>query len=314
VITVECGGHAAAVRAAERRHGRRTPQVLALLLFFVTSVFAETSATPPHLPGKVGIDQHLDAQLPLDTMFRDDTGRVVRLGEYANGSKPLLLVFMYYRCPMLCSMVMEGVTSTLTALTFDAGKEFDVVTISIDPRDTPRDAAAKKEKYVKRYGRLETARAWHFLTGPESAIKKVTSAAGFHYAYDPESDQFAHGAALLVLTPQGRVSRYLYGFEYKPRDVRLALVEASANKIGSATDAILLLCYHYDPITGKYSRSAMTFVRAGGLATVMALGGFIFIMVRRDKQCHSERSEESPAAGGSSPSSGLGMTRGSVPR
>ena len=257
-------------------------RILALLLF-ATSLFAETSATPPALPGKVGIDQHLDAQLPLDTMFRDETGRVVRLSEYADGSRPILLVFLYYRCPMLCSMVMEGVTSTLTALKFDAGKEYDVVTISIDPRDMPRDAAAKKEKYVKRYGRLGTAHAWHFLTGPESAIRRVADTVGFHYAYDPRSDQFAHGAALMVLTPGGRVSRYLYGFEYNPRDVRLALVEASANKIGNATDAILLLCYHYDPVTGKYSRGAMTFVRAGGLATVVGLAGFIFVMIRRER-------------------------------
>jgi protein SCO1/2 len=256
--------------------------VLALLLF-ATSLFAESSATPPKLPGKVGIDQHLDAQLPLDTMFCDESGRVVRLSEYANGSKPLLLVFMYYRCPMLCSMVMEGVTSTLTELKFDAGKEYDVVTISIDPRDTPRDAAAKKEKYVKRYGRFAAASGWHFLTGPESAIRKITDTVGFHYAYDPQTDQFAHATALMVLTPRGRVSRYLYGFEYKPRDVRLALVEASANKIGTATDAVLLLCYHYDPVTGKYSRSAMNIVRAGGIATMAALGGFIFIMIRRER-------------------------------
>ena len=253
------------------------------LLLFATCALAESSATPPQLPGKVAIEQHLDAQLPLDTMFRDETRRVVRLREYADGSKPILLVFMYYRCPMLCSMVMEGVVSTLTALKFDAGKEYDVVTISIDPRDTPRDAAAKKEKYVKRYGRLGTAHAWHFLTGPESAIRKVTDAAGFKYAYDPRSDQFAHATALLVLTPGGRVSRYLYGFEYQPRDVRLALVEASANKIGTATDAVLLLCYHYDPVTGKYSRGAMTFVRAGGLATVVGLAGFIFVMIRRER-------------------------------
>jgi len=258
-------------------------RLVLLTLFVTTSAFGETSATRPRLHGKVGIEQHLDAQLPLDTMFRDETGRVVRLNEYANGSKPILLVFLYYRCPMLCSMVMEGVTSTLTALKFDAGKEYDVVTISIDPRDTPRDAAAKKEKYVKRYGRLGTAQAWHFLTGPESAIRKITNAVGFQYAYDPRSDQFAHGAALMVLTPHGRVSRYLYGFEYSPRDVRLALVEASANKIGNATDAILLLCYHYDPATGKYSRGAMTFVRAGGLVTVAGLAGFIFVMIRRER-------------------------------
>jgi protein SCO1/2 len=255
---------------------------LLALLLLATSAFA-ASNTPPALPGKVGIEQHLDAQLPLDTMFRDETGRVVRLSEYANGSKPLLLVFMYYRCPMLCSMVMEGVVSTLTELKLDAGKEFDVVTISIDPRDTPRDAAAKKEKYVKRYGRLADAQGFHFLTGPESAIRKITNAAGFQYAYDPQANQFAHGTALMMLTPRGRMSRYLYGFEYKARDVRLALVEASANKIGTATDAILLLCYHYDPATGKYSRSAMNFVRAGGVATMAGLAGFIFIMIRRER-------------------------------
>lgn len=243
----------------------------------------QNSSTPPQLPGKVAVVQHMGAQLPLNEMFRDDTGRVVRLGDYFKSGRPVLLNFMYYRCPMLCSMVMEGVVSTLTALKLDAGKEFDVVTISIDPRDTPRDAAAKKEKYVKRYGRLADAQGFHFLTGPESAIRKITNAAGFQYAYDPQADQFAHGTTLMVLTPRGRMSRYLYGFEYKPRDVRLALVEASANKIGTATDAILLLCYHYDPATGKYSRNAMTFVRAGGVATMAGLAGFIFIMIRRER-------------------------------
>jgi len=260
-----------------------------LLLLATTSAFAETSATPPTLPGKVGIDQNMNAQLPLDVMFRDETGRVVRLREYINGTKPVLLVFMYYRCPMLCSMVMEGVVNTLTELKFDAGKEYDVVTISIDPRDTPAQAAQKKEKYVKRYGRLETANAWHFLTGPESAIRHVTDVAGFHYAYDPQLDNFAHATALMVLTPQGRMSRYLYGFEYKPRDVRLALVEASDGKIGSAVDQVLLLCYHYEPATGKYSRSAMAIMRAGGAATVAGLAGFIFIMIRRERRAQDHQ-------------------------
>jgi len=257
-----------------------------VILLLAAGALAETSSTPPQLPGKVGIDQNLNAQLPLDTMFRDETGRVVRLRDVVNGTRPVLLVFMYYRCPMLCSMVMEGVVSTLTELTFNAGKEYDVVTISIDPRDTPADAAAKKEKYVKRYGRLETAGGWHFLTGPESAIRKVADVAGFHYAYDPHLDQFAHATALMVVTPQGRMSRYLYGFEYKPRDVRLALVEASSNRIGNAVDQILLLCYHYEPATGKYSRSAMNVMRAGGVATVAGLAGFIFVMIRRER--HSQ--------------------------
>lgn len=261
--------------------------VFALLV--ATSAFAETAATPPQLPGKVGIDQKLDAQIPLDTMFRDESGRVVRLNEYFHHGKPVILTFMYYRCPMLCSMVMEGVTSTLTELKFDIGKEFEVVTISIDPRDTPEAAAQKKEKYVRRYGRLQAAAGWHFLTGPESAIHKVTDAAGFHYAYDPHLDQFAHATAMMVLTPEGRMSRYLYGFEYNPRDVRLALVEASQSRIGNATDQILLLCYHYEPGTGKYSAAAMNFVRAGGIATIVGLAGFIIVMLRRERMAEGRK-------------------------
>src|SRR5205814_9527714 len=189
---------------------------LALLLF------AQISATPPDLPGKVAIAQRLDAQLPLDVMLRDETGRVVRLGDYFNHGRPVVLNFVYYSCPMLCPMVLEGMTSTLTELKFDVGKDFDVVTISIDPRDTPRQAAEKKEKYVKRYGRFGAVNGWHFLTGPESAIRKVAGAAGFHYAYDIASNQFAHGTVLMVTTADGRLSRYLSRFEYKARDLRLA--------------------------------------------------------------------------------------------
>ncbi len=258
-------------------------------LLIASAALAENSATPPQLPGKVSIEQNLNAQLPLDTMFRDETGKVVRLRDYVDGSKPHLLVFMYYRCPMLCSMVMGGVVNTFTELKFAAGKEYDVTTTSIDPRDTPQTAAAKKDHYLKRYGRLDTGAGWHFLTGTESCIRRVADVAGFHYAYDPRLDQFAHGTALMGLTPGGKLSRYLYGFLYKPRDVRLALVEASAGKIGNVTDAVLLLCYHYDPVTGKYSRAAMTFIRAGGVATVAVLGGFIFIMIRRERHQDVQR-------------------------
>lgn len=254
-----------------------------MFLLATMPIFAQTnSATPPQLPGKVAIDQKLNAQLPMDLMLRDESGRVVRLGQYFNHGRPVLLNFMYYRCPMLCPMVMDGIANGLTELRFDIGREFDVITVSVDPRDTPEQATAKKETYVKRYGRFGAANGWHFLTGPESAIKKLTNTVGFQYAYDIKMDQFAHGAVLLAVTPQGRVSRYLYGFEYKARDLRLALVEASAGKIGNASDAILLLCYHYDPATGKYSRSAMNFVRAGGVATILSLAGFIFIMIRKE--------------------------------
>lgn len=258
-------------------------KLLALLALLALPLFAETSATDPKLPGKVAIEQRLNAQLPLDLMLRDEHGRVVRLREMFRG-KPVLLNFMYFRCPMLCPMAMEGVASALTELKFDVGKEFDVVTVSIDPRDTPEQAAVKKDQYIKRYGRFSAVDGWHFLTAHESVLKALTGAAGFRYAYDIKADQFAHGTALLVLTPQGRISRYLYGFEYKPRDLRLALVEASANKIGTPTDRILLLCYHYDPATGKYSRSAMAAMRAGGVATVVTLASFIVIMIRRERR------------------------------
>jgi len=255
-----------------------------LLLLLASPALADNSATPPALPGAVNIAQHLDAQLPLDVMLRDETGNVVRLGDYYHRGRPVVLNFVYYNCPMLCPMVLEGMTNTLTELKFDVGKEFDVVTISIDPRDTPARAAELKEKYAKRYGRFGAARGWHFLTGPESAIKKITNAAGFQYAYDIKSNQFAHGAVLLVTTADGRLSRYLFGFEYKARDLSLALVEASKNKIGGAAEQVLLLCFHYDPATGKYSRSAMNFVRAGGVATVLGLGSFIFIMIRKERR------------------------------
>ena len=254
-----------------------------ITLLVATAAFADNSATPPKLPGEVSIQQKLNAQLPLDLMFRDESGKVIRLRDEFRG-KPVLLNFMYYRCPMLCSMVMEGIASTLTELKFDVGKEFDVITVSFDPRDMPDQAAAKKEKYIKRYGRFSAVSGWHFLTGHDTSIKKLTDAVGFHYAYDPKLDQFAHGAAIMVLTADGHVSRYLYGFDFRARDIKLALMEASANRIGTITDQILLLCYHYEPATGKYSRNAMNFVRAGGIATMAGLAGFIFIMIRRERR------------------------------
>ena len=248
-----------------------------LALLFAVPAFAE-------IPGKVSIAQKLDSQIPLDLMFRDETGKVVRLREYFGKGRPVLLNFVYFSCPMLCPMVLEGTTTTLTQLKFNVGEEFDVITVSIDPRDKAATAMEFKEKYIKRYGRLNAANGWHFLTAHETAIKQLADSVGFQYSYDGKLDQFAHGAALLVLTPDGRTSRYFYGFEFKPRDVRLAIVEASAGKIGTVADQVLLLCYHYDPAIGKYSRNAMTFMRAGGIATIAALGGFIFVMFRRETE------------------------------
>ena len=257
---------------------------LALTLLAAPLFGQQTASQPAQLPGKVSITQKLNAQVPLDLMFRDETGKIVRLRDYFHHGRPVLLSFMYYRCPMLCSMVMEGVTSALTELKFNVGEQFDVLTVSIDPRDMPEEAAQKKDKYVKRYGRLNAGDHWHFLTGSDPSIKQLTDAVGFQYAYDPKTDNFAHGTMLAVLTPDGRISRYLYGFEYKPRDLRLGIVEASAGKIGALTDQLLLLCYHYDPSIGKYSRNAMTFLRAGGIATMLTLGSFIFVMLRKDRR------------------------------
>lgn len=253
-------------------------------LLIALSLGAETSSTPAQLPGRVAIAQKLGGQLPLDVTMHDETGAIVRVGDYFASGRPVLLNFVYFHCPMLCPIVLDGLSSALTELKFNIGEQFDVVTISIDPRDKPSEAAQFKDKFVRRYGRLSAANGWHFLTGNDSSIHRLADAVGFQYAYDGVRDTFAHGAALLVLTPDGRTSRYFYGFEYKPRDVRLALVEASDRKIGNATDQFLLLCYHYDPKVGRYSRTAMNVVRAGGITTMAALASFIVIMVRKERR------------------------------
>jgi protein SCO1/2 len=261
-------------------------RVLGCCVLFAAAVSANanTSSSPAELPGKVTIAQRMGSQIPLDLMMRDESGQIVRLGDYFDHGRPVLLHFVYFHCPMLCPMVLEGMTNTMTELKFDIGKQFEVVTVSIDPRDTAKSAAELKDKYIRRYGRLDSAPGWHFLTANETAIQKLADAAGFQYTYDARSDTFAHNAALLVLTPDGRISRYLSGFEFKGRDLRLALVEASEGKIGTPADQFLLLCFHYDPAIGKYSRSAMMFARAGGVTTLFALGGFIFVMIRKERK------------------------------
>jgi len=248
---------------------------LALLLLLATTALADDI---PH----ASLQQKLNTRLPLDVMVRDEDGSVKKLGQYFGHGKPVVLHFLYFRCPMLCPIVGDGLVRSLTELKYDVGKEFDVLSISIDPRDMPPAAARKKDEYVRHYGRLNAAYGWHFLTAHETAIKRIADAGGFEFTYDPKQDQFAHMAGILVLTPDGRISRYLYGFEYKPRDLRLALAEASQGKIGGAAEQFLLLCYHYDPATGRYSRSAMNFVRAGGIVSALALFGFIFVMIRTD--------------------------------
>jgi protein SCO1 len=236
---------------------------------------------PPALQN-VGIEQHLDAQVPPDLAFRDETGQAVKLGDYF-GRKPLILDLVYYSCPMLCGESLAGLTGSMRLLKFDAGKEFDVITVSFDPRETPALAAAKKADYVKRYGRTSAASGWHFLTGPAESINLLTKAVGFQYQYDARLNQFAHATAIMVLTPQGRISRYFYGVDFPPKDLRMGLVEASQGKIGNAVDQVLLYCYHYDPATGKYGAVIVNILRLAAAATILILGGFLLIMIRLEK-------------------------------
>ena len=251
----------------------------------------QDSNLKPALPGAlqgVGIDQNLDAMVPLDTVLRDEAGREVPFSSFFHG-KPVLLVPVYYRCPMLCTQILTGVESTLKAVTFDPGKDFEVVAVSFDPKDTPQLAAAKKQTYLHRYARPNTANGWHFLTGDEKNVKSLLDAVGYHYKYDPKTDQYAHASGIMILTADGRVSRYFYGVEYAPRDVRLGLVEASKNKIGSPVDKVLLFCFHYDPTTGKYGAVAMNILRGSAALFALVGGAFLLIVIRRDVRAGKER-------------------------
>jgi protein SCO1/2 len=233
---------------------------------------------PPGLKN-VGIEQHLNEQIPPDLIFRDETGKSVRLADYF-GKKPLILNLVYYQCPMLCGEVLSGLESALRVLKFDVGKEFDVLTVSFDPKETPQMATAKKAEFLKRYGRPGAAEGWHFLTGPESSIAALTKAAGFDYEYDPKTGQFAHATAIMVLTPEGKIAQYYYGVEFAPKDLRLGLVQASQNKIGSIVDEVLLYCYHYNPDTGKYSAIISRILKIAAGTTIFMLGTFLIVMFR----------------------------------
>jgi protein SCO1/2 len=255
--------------------------VLALCLPALAQEVAPEQDTRPPLLRQVGIDQKLNTQVPLDLGFRDEAGRAVTLGEYF-GKKPVVMALVYYDCPMLCTQVLNGLASALQVLKFDAGREFNVVLVSIDPKETPQLAAAKKKTYLERYQRSGAAAGWHFLTGEQAAIHRLAQSVGFRYAYDPKTGQYAHAAAILVLTPEGKIAQYYHGIEYPPRDLRLGLVEASKNRIGSVVDRVLLYCYHYDPAKGRYGAVAMNILRLAGLATLLAMGSFIFLSLRRD--------------------------------
>ncbi len=247
---------------------------------FAQNVAPEQDTRPPLLR-QVGIDQKLNAQVPLDLPFRDEAARAVTLDQYF-GKRPVVMALVYYECPMLCTQVLNGLASALQVLKFDAGRDFNLVLVSIDPRETPQLAAAKKQSYLDRYQRSGAAGGWHFLTGQQPAIARLAESVGFRYAYDPKTGQYAHAAAILVLTPQGRIAQYYHGIEYPPRDLRLGLVEASQNRIGSVVDRVLLYCYHYDPAKGRYGAVAMNILRLAGAATALLLGTFIFLSLRRD--------------------------------
>ena len=241
------------------------------------------SSQMPGVLADVRFDQRLDEMLPLDTPFKDEKGRAVTLGEYF-GKKPVVLAFVYYECPMLCTQVLNGLTSSLSTLDETVGREFDVVAISFDARETPALANGKKKAHLDRYKRPESAAGWHFLTGDEDAIRRVTAAAGFKYAWDDKTQQFAHPSGILVTTAEGRISRYFFGIDFAPRDVKFALIESSAGRIGNAIDQLLLYCYHYDPTTGSYGFVAMGAVRAGGAITVLALVSFVIVSIRREQR------------------------------
>jgi len=232
---------------------------------------------------KVDFEQKLDAQVPLDLPFRDETGQPVMLGRYFDG-KPVILTLVYYECPMLCTEVFSGLVRSLRGVSLDPGKDFAIVTVSFNPAEKPAEAAEKKKTWVQRYRHAGAERAWHFLTGELPSIKPLTEAVGFHYFFDERLNQYAHPTGIMVLTPGGRVSKYLYGIDYSPRDLRLALVDASGNKIGNPVDKILLYCYHYDPTTGKYGLAVLTLVRLGGVVTVAGLAAFILLARRRERK------------------------------
>ena len=248
----------------------------------------QSAGVRPELLKQVSIDQKLNQSIPLNLTFRDENGAPVQLAQFF-GQKPVILTLVYYNCPNLCTQVLNGVESGLKELPMDIGKQFDVVTISIDPTESHVLAKVKQEMYVGMYGRPAAAQGWHFLTGDEPQIKQLADAVGFRYAYDPDSKQFAHYSAIMLLTPAGKISRYFYGIQYPSRELRLGLVEASAGKIGTPADQILLFCYHYDPATGKYGLLISHVIQAGGALTVLILGVAILILFRGEHYALPQR-------------------------
>jgi protein SCO1/2 len=246
------------------------------------------SSGKPKMLENVGIEQRLGDQLPLDLVFSDENDQTVKLVDYF-GSKPVIIALVYYSCPQLCNQVLNGLTSSLKTLTaFDIGKEFTVLTVSFDPRETPQLAAQKKATYIDWYKRNGAADGWHFLTGDQEAIYRITDAVGFHYNYDPKTDQFAHASGIIIATPQGKLARYFYGVEYSASDLRLGLIEASENKIGTPVDKLILYCFHYDPASGKYGPVVVNMIRLGGVVTILGMVALLLVMRRKNQTRRSE--------------------------
>jgi protein SCO1/2 len=250
-----------------------------LLVIALDFIPRYANAVSPNELNKIRFDQHIGQQISPGLNFRDETGRIVRLGDYFN-DKPTLLVLGYYRCPMLCTLINDGLIGSMQELRFDVGKAFNIINVSIDPKETPAAAAAKKKEYLKRYGRHGAARGWHFLTGDPGAIAQLANEAGFRFAYDPASNEFAHPSGFVVLTPDGKISRYFFGVNFEPHEVRAAILAAAREQEGSVIKELILVCFHYNPITGKYGALIMNVVRGAAVATVLGLGAFILLASR----------------------------------
>jgi protein SCO1/2 len=255
-------------------------KTLLILLFCLTNAIAQT--TQEQIAAHAGLEQKLNAQVPFDTVFRDEHGKPINLGTFF-GSKPVIFALAYYQCPNLCALVLNGILQTSNELRFDAGKEYEIVVVSFNPHDRPALAAAKKQTYVERYGRSGASLGWHFLTGTEQNINRVAESVGYRFAYDENTRQYAHPSGIMVLTPSGKVARYFPGIEYPPREVRLALIEASHERIGSLADRVFLLCFHYNPATGKYGLLISHVMQVAGIGTAAVLAAYIAFMLHRER-------------------------------
>lgn len=281
------------VKEGKEKRQKRITAIAAAILIIGLAVPARAQS-PAQVIEQVKFEQRIGNSLPLELTFRDEAGETVQLARYF-GKKPVVLALVYYECPMLCTFILNGLVKSLKPLTFEPGKEFEIVVVSFNPRETPELAAQKKQAYLEEYKRVHTWAGWHFLTGDEENIRRLTDATGFHYIYDEEAKEYAHASGIIVVKPDGKLFRYFYGIEYAPRDLKLSLMEASTGKIGTPVDQMLLFCFHYDPQTGKYGVLITRIIRAAGTATVVLVGLLLFVMFRRERRGEVYASAHTPA-------------------